>query len=78
MTYRPAMAHGTSGRIVIDLDPAFKQELYATLRQKGLSMREWFLIEAQRLCDEHQQPTLSFPVADPTRRPLSTSTSTAS
>ena len=72
------MAHGTSGRVVIDLDPAFKQELYDTLKQKGMNMREWFLSEAQRLCDEHQQPTLSFPAADPQRRPLSQSTSTAS
>lgn len=78
MTYGPAMAHGTSGRIVIDLDPAFKQELYATLRQKGLSMREWFLSEAHRLCDEHSQPTLSFPVPDPKRITFSQSTSTAS
>jgi hypothetical protein len=69
------MAHGTSGRIVIDLDPEFKQELYDTLRQKGLNMREWFLSEAQRLCDEHQQPKLSFTAHSvPARRTSSQAT----
>ena len=69
------MAHGTSGRIVIDLDPEFKQELYDTLRQKGLNMREWFLSEAQRLCGEHRQPNLSFTAhSAPVRRASSQAT----
>lgn len=57
------MAHGTSGRVVIDLDPAFKQELYDTLKQKGMNMRAWFLAEAQKLCEEHKQPPLAFSAA---------------
>lgn len=54
------MAHGTSGRVVIDLDPTFKQELYYTLKQKGMNMRAWFLAEAQKLCDEHKHPPLAI------------------
>ena len=54
------MAHGTSGRIVIDLDPEFKQRLYGTLRSKGMTLKEWFLGQAETLCDEYQQPALSL------------------
>lgn len=58
------MAHGTSGRVVIDLDPAFKQELYDTLKEKGMNMRAWFLQQAETLCEEHRQPTLTLLTED--------------
>jgi hypothetical protein len=69
------MAHGTSGRVVIDLDPAFKQELYDTLKQKGMNMRAWFLTEAQKLCEEHRQPPLAFPASLPDSRTAKENTS---
>ena len=59
------MAHGASGRIVIDLDPKFKEELYDTLKSKGVSMKQWFLAQAESLCDEHRQPTLSLVAETP-------------
>ena len=40
------MAKGSSGRLVIEIDPSVKKELYERLGEKGLNMREWFLINA--------------------------------
>lgn len=54
------MAHGKSGRIIIDVDPAFKEQLYATLQEQGSTMKDWFLKQAHTLCDEHNQPSLQF------------------
>ena len=58
------MAQGTSGRIVIDVDPEFKQELYEALRESGSTLKDWFLRHASEFCDEHKQPSLQM-VAEP-------------
>ncbi len=42
------MPVGTSNKIVIEVDPKLKQELYAKLKSQGLTMREWFLRGAER------------------------------
>ena len=41
------MAKGESGRLVIEIDPSIKKELYDTLGDEGLNMKEWFLINAK-------------------------------
>lgn len=38
----------TSNRIVIEIDPAQKQKIYAELKARGLTMREWFLQQVSR------------------------------
>jgi predicted esterase len=58
------MAHGKSGKIIIEVDPAFKERLYETLRSQGSTMKDWFLKHAHELCDEHQQPSLGFVAED--------------
>ena len=41
----------TSNRVVIEVDPAQKQKIYAELKARGLTMREWFLQQVSReLC----------------------------
>lgn len=37
------MAKGHSGRIVIEVDPALKRELYGALAVDGSTLKEWFL-----------------------------------
>jgi hypothetical protein len=37
------MAIGESGRIVLEIDPAEKQSLYAALGRDGLTLKDWFL-----------------------------------
>lgn len=41
------MSIGNSGRIVIEVEPDFKRSLYSALTREGLSLKEWFLREAE-------------------------------
>jgi hypothetical protein len=52
------MARGDSGRIVIEVDPAFKRELYATLAISGSTLKDWFVKAASRYCTDAMQPDL--------------------
>ena len=38
----------TSNRVVIEVDPAQKQQIYAALKARGLTMREWFLQQVSK------------------------------
>lgn len=42
------MAIGKSHRIVIEVDPDFKEKIYEALRKRGLTLKEWFVEEAKR------------------------------
>jgi hypothetical protein len=55
------MAKGVSGRVVIELDPDLKKDLYASLDQKGLTLKDWFIQNANRYVAEQVQPSLAFP-----------------
>jgi hypothetical protein len=37
------MSIGNSGRIVIEVAPNVKRELYSALARDGMSLKEWFL-----------------------------------
>ena len=52
------MAKGSSGRLVIEIDPLIKKELYERLGEKGLNMREWFLINANAYLKQNNQSSL--------------------
>lgn len=36
------MAIGKSHRIVIEVEPAFKEQMYEALRLKGTTLKSWF------------------------------------
>jgi len=57
------MAQGSSGRIVVDVDPGFKRELYSVLAARGSTLKEWFTEMGKALCEEERQPRL-FRVAE--------------
>ncbi len=42
------MAIGPGGRIVLEIDPNRKKAIYARLKGRGLTLREWFLEQADR------------------------------
>lgn len=46
------MAIGESGRIVIDVDPEFKRQLYSALALRGRTLKDWFINSAALYCDE--------------------------
>ena len=59
------MAQGKSGRIIIDVDPEFKEQIYEAVRNQGFSsMKEWFVKQAERICEESKQPSLGLAVED--------------
>lgn len=41
------MAQGKSGRIVIEVNPELKKELYSVLAKKGITLKEWFIDHAK-------------------------------
>jgi len=58
------MSIGSSGRIVIEIEPDLKQELHAALRQEGLNLKTWFLENAQEFLSDRGQLRLSFNETD--------------
>lgn len=40
------MARTGSGRIVLEVDPGIKRELYSNLAREGITLKEWFLRNA--------------------------------
>jgi hypothetical protein len=52
------MARGESGRIVLEIDPAEKDSLYAALTKDGLTLKEWFLRRASEYLHKQAQRTL--------------------
>ena len=52
------MARGESGRIVVEIDPSEKEDLYAALTKDGLTLKHWFLRRATEYLRERQQGLL--------------------
>jgi DNA (cytosine-5)-methyltransferase 1 len=51
------MAHGDSGRIVIDVELDLKRQLYAALSLKGSTLKDWFRKSAEAFCAETMRPS---------------------
>ena len=58
------MPIGRSGRIVIEIDPNLKQELYAALAEDGVSLKHWFLENVEARLKDGGQLALDLKVAD--------------
>lgn len=54
------MARGTSGRIVIEIDPEMKNELYQQLNRENLNLKGWFLEHVDNFLKGRQQLTLEL------------------
>lgn len=52
------MARGKSGRIVIEIDPSAKSELYASLARDNRTLKEWFIEHVSLYLKNHDQPQL--------------------
>lgn len=49
------MSIGSSGRIVIEVDPATKRDLYSALAKDGLTLKDWFLKNTASYLANHRQ-----------------------
>jgi hypothetical protein len=54
------MARGSSGRIVVDMDPQIKGLLHARLAEEGLTLKDWFMHHVGSYLEDRSHPTL-FP-----------------
>jgi hypothetical protein len=52
------VSRGYSGRIVLEIDPATKNDLYVALAKKKLTLKDWFLNECLHFIEETNQPSL--------------------
>ena len=52
------MARGDSGRIVLEIDPSQKDELYSVLTKNGLTLKDWFLQQASQYLRNRSQLSL--------------------
>lgn len=54
------MARGTSGRIVIEIDPETKNELYQQLKKDDSNLKAWFLEHVDNFLKGRHQLTLEL------------------
>ena len=54
------MSVGPSGRIVIEIDPETKKELYQALTKENLTLKRWFLNQADEFLKDRQQLKLKL------------------
>ena len=52
------MAKGSSGRIVIEVDPEIKHELYDALQKENMTLKDWFLKNADTFLKNKGQLSL--------------------
>ena len=57
------MARGESGRIVLEIDPSEKEELYNAVTKDGMTLKDWFLRKATEYLRERNQSQLFAPQA---------------
>jgi len=54
------MPVGSSGRIVVEISPELKQELYEQLNQENLNLKQWFLQNVELFLNNKNQLDLCF------------------
>jgi hypothetical protein len=52
------MPRSESGRVVIELDPEFKKELYSALKDDDSNLKTWFVERAMDYVEDKRQPSL--------------------
>ena len=60
------MSIGTSGRIVIEIEPESKRLLYSALARDGLTLKDWFLRNVEHYMTASSQLPLTFSKDDST------------
>lgn len=50
------MPKGESGRVVIEMDPALKRQLYSALAIEGSTLKDWFVNAANAYIIDHELP----------------------
>lgn len=53
-----SVSRGSSGRMVVELEPDLKRSLYASLASDGLTFKDWLIGQAERYISDRRQPLL--------------------
>jgi len=53
------MARGKSGRVVLEIDPNLKRNLYLELEKRQQTLKEWFVAEAKHMVYGEEQASLN-------------------
>ena len=59
------MSIGNSGRIVIEVDPELKQQLYEALGKEQMTLKSWFLDNAEEFLSTRSQMRLELALGEP-------------
>jgi len=51
------MARGTSGRVVIEVNPVLKERLYSALAMENQTLKDWFVANAQQFLKSEKAGT---------------------
>jgi hypothetical protein len=54
------MSIGSSGRVVIEVEPELKKALHAALALSGLTLKQWFVVQAEEYLSSARQPSFVF------------------
>jgi len=54
------MSIGSSGRVVLEIEPELKKELYSALAMDGMNMKQWFLKQVSEYMENREQLQLEF------------------
>jgi hypothetical protein len=60
------MPKGDSGRVVIEVEPGLKRQLYSALAAEGSTLKAWFIETATTYLRDREQPQL--PVDAPKKK----------
>jgi hypothetical protein len=52
------MPKGSSGRVVVEVDPDLKRRLYSALAIESSTLKDWFIDAAKQYVAEREQPLL--------------------
>lgn len=52
------MSRGNSGRVVIEIDPLIKDQLYVALAKNKITLKDWFLMQCGIYLSDLSQPSL--------------------
>lgn len=55
------MARGKSGRVVLEIDPVLKRELYLQLERSQRTLKDWFMAEVKKYLQTAGQMSLFEP-----------------
>ena len=62
------MSRSSSGRIVVEVDPALKKRLHAALSLDGITLKDWFRQQAEAYLAGHQGLAQEPASKEPTSR----------